>query len=444
MLHSVLCLLLAGACQLFCHEGPAFSAPGGWAATYGGFNDDWAESVQETSDGDYVVAGYASSFEGGGLWVLKLRPDGTIDWQKTYGGIGAESIHETRDGGYIVTGKRGSLGAGGKEIHHLWVLRLRSDGTVDWQRTYGEDYEGGANSIQQTSSGGYIVAGWTKSFGAGALDFWVLKLRADGTVEWQKTYGGVGRDEAYSVHETRDGGYIVAGLTESFGVGKADAWVLKLGMDGQVEWQKTYGGEDFDFASCIHETRDGGYIMAGETGSCGAGETDIWVLKLGMDGQVEWQKTYGGISYDLAHSIHETRDGGYIVAGLTMSFGVGKADVWVLKLDTGGTIDWQKTYGGIGWDEAKAIQQARDEGYIVAGLTDSFGTGYKNFLVLKLRPDGTTDHSCDFVRDTSISGKDSSATVKTTKVDARDSNAHPKDSLIMVWATDVPANILCP
>jgi hypothetical protein len=207
-----------------------------------------------------------------------------------------------------------------------------------WAKTYGGGDFDGADSIQQTTDGGYIVAGKTGSFGAGDGDIWVLKLNASGDVVWQKTYGGGGWDEAFSIQQTTDGGYIVAGTTGSFGAGGDDGWVLKLNASGDVVWQKTYGGKEWDEASSIQQTTDGGYIVAGTTGSFGAGGYDFWVLKLNASGDVVWQKTYGGGDHDEATSIQQTSDGGYIVAGWTKSFGAGGSDFWVLKLDASGDV----------------------------------------------------------------------------------------------------------
>ena len=155
---------------------------------------------------------------------------------------------------------------------------------------------------------------------------------------WAQTYGCSGTDYACSIQQTSDGGFIVAGSTDSFGAGKADFWVLKLDESGNALWQKTYGGTDYDYASSIQQTPDGGYIVAGETESFGAGRADLWVLKLDESGNALWQKTYGGTDYDNAYSIQQTLDGGYIMAGYTGSFGAGSADFWVLKLDSSGLI----------------------------------------------------------------------------------------------------------
>ncbi|MEK7368684.1 MAG: hypothetical protein AABZ62_03380 [Planctomycetota bacterium] len=215
-----------------------------------------------------------------------------------------------------MTGETGTFGD--KEFPDIWVLKLKADGTVEWQKTYGGDRRDVALSIQQTGDGGYVAAGWTDSFGAGLGDWdsWVLKLRSDGTVEWQKTYGGDKGDEeeeALSIKQTSEGGYIVAGSTGSFGVGSSDIWVLKLRVDGSIEWQKTYGGIEWDEADSIQQTSDGGYIVAGDTGSFGPifeESSDIWILKLRADGTVEWQKIYGREYDDGARSVQQTRDGG--------------------------------------------------------------------------------------------------------------------------------------
>ena len=310
-------------------------------------------------------------------------------WAHAYGGASdndfAFSIKQTNDGGYIVVGYTDSFGAGSDDI---WVLKLDSLGNVTWQKTYGGAYNDYAYSIQQTSDGGYIVAGYTSSFGAGSDDIWVLKLDSAGNVTWQKTYGGSSHDYANSIQQTNDGGYIIAGYTSSFGAGGADIWILKLDSSGNVTWQKTYGGSSYDFAYSIQQTGDGGYIVAGYTNSSGVGGDDIWILKLDLSGNITWQRTYGGSSSEVAHSIQQTSDGGYIIAGSTNSFGVAYTDFWVLKLDSSGNVTWQKTYGGGYDDYANSIQQTSDGGYIVAGYTDSFNAYYNEAWVLKLNSSG--------------------------------------------------------
>ncbi len=216
-----------------------------------------------------------------------------------------------------------------------------------WARTYGGDNTDLALSSQTTPDGGFIVAGHTDSFGAGDWDFWILKLNSSGSIQWQKTYGGGGLDAGPSIQTTSDGGFIVAGTTDSFGAGGYDFLVLKLDSSGNIQWQKTYGANGDDSATSIQATSDGGFIVTGATDSFGAGLEDFWILRLDSSGNIVWQKTYGGSLEDVATSIQATSDGGFIVAGATDSFGAGSSDFWILKLDSTGhpmaeIVWWQR------------------------------------------------------------------------------------------------------
>ena len=354
--------------------------------TFGGSYDDCARSVKQTTDGGYIVAGYTRSFGADyDAYILKLNSDGSLAWQETLGGNYVDyaySIQQTTDGGYIVAGGTTTFGFGYVDAY---VLKLNSDGNLAWQKTFGGYGEDQAYSIQQTTDSGYIVAGYTRSFGAGGYDVYILKLNSDGNLEWQKTFGGEGEDQAYSIQETTDGGYIVAGYTNSFGAGGYDVYVLKLNSDGSLAWQKTFGGNNEDYAYSIQQTTDGGYIVAGYTWSFGAGyNADVYVLKLNSDGSLAWQKRFGGSGDDQAYSIQETTDGGHIIAGSTGS------DIYILKLDSNENLAWQKTFGGSDWDYAYSIQQTTDGGYIVAGNTYSFGnvSYYSDVYILKLDSNG--------------------------------------------------------
>ena len=329
-----------------------------WAKTYGGTGQDYAYSIQQTSDGGYIVAGMGDTFDfDKDLWVLKLNSDGTVAWQKAYRGddISASFIQQTSDGGYIVLGV---IFNDATRKKYFLVLKLNSDGTVAWQqKAYGETGYEYANSIQQTSDGGYIMAGIGIDFDRIDSDFLVLKLNSDGRIAWQKTYGGTKSDSASSIQQTSDEGYIVVGNTYSFGTGSGDFWILKLNSYGTVAWQKTYGGTSYDYASSIQQTSDEGYIVVGNTYSFGTGSGDFWILKLNSDGTVAWQKTYGGTSYDFANSIHQTSDGGYIVAGYTYSFGAGFCDFWVLKLLSDGTINFNSNSGASTTDTSATVSE---------------------------------------------------------------------------------------
>jgi hypothetical protein len=320
-------------------------------------------------------------------------------------------------------------------------LKLDSAGGVTWQKTYGGTDGDGARSVQQTADGGYIVAGYTHSpVTTEGRDFWVLKLNSTGDVTWQKRYDETDVDDASSVQQTSDGGYIVAGAT---GIPQ-DVWVLKLNSTGNVTWQKRYmGGTGSDWAGSIQQTSDGGYIVAGVTAT-GMQASKVWVLKLSSSGGVTWQKTYGGSFVNQATSIRQTSDGGYIVAAITNSFGAGGIDVWVLKLDSAGGVTWQKTCGGTDWDGAESVQQTSDGGYIVAGGTFSFGAGHEDVWILKLGVGG------DIVWDlgsgastqtTGVTSSDSNATIITTTGDGVSSSAAVEDTSVTPGDTDATVKV---
>ncbi len=338
----------------------------------------------------------------GWTWaILALSTDRSfaqvVQFAKTFGGSDydyAYSVQQTIDGGYIVAGGTWSFGAG---LYDIILLKLDGSGNVQWAKTFGGSSDDYANSVRQTTDGGYIVAGETYSFGAGSWDIILLKLDGSGNVQWAKTFGGSDEDVAISVQQTTDGGYILAGYTGSFGAGGGDILLLKLDGSGNVQWAKTFGGFDWDIASSVQQTTDGGYIVAGQTGSFGAGGADIILLKLDGSGNVQWAKTFGGFDWDIAVPVQQTTDGGYIVAGQTGSFGAGLYDIILLKLDGSGNVQWAKTFGGSSDDYAYSVQQTTDGGYIVAGFTASFGAGSADFFLLKTDPNGDIG-SCGIVQ----------------------------------------------
>jgi hypothetical protein len=361
-----------------------------FAKTIGGSSyEDEAFSIIQSSDGGYVVAGWTLNFGvgySGDIYVVKLDSGGNVQWTKTIGGSSwdeASSIIQSSDGGYVVAGSTRSFGAGDYDIY---IVKLDLGGNVQWTKTIGGSLTDVARSIIQSSDGGYVVAGWTASFGAGNEDIYVVKLDSSGNVQWTKTIGGSSDDFAYSITQSSDGGYVVAGETSSFGAGNDDFYVVKLDSSGNVQWTKTIGGSSDDIAWSIIQSSDGGYVVAGGTQSFGAGGRDIYVVKLDSGGNVQWTKTIGGSNWDFAISIIQSSDGGYVVAGYTLSFGLG--DIYVVKLDSGGNVQWTKTIGGSSWDVAISIVRSSDGGYVVAGYTYSFGAGSADFYVVKMDANG--------------------------------------------------------
>jgi len=333
----------------------------------------------------YRVCAYVQTYHSGYTNIASA----TTPWAKTYGESDterAQSIWHTSDGGFITTGHSVSFGG-------LWVVKLDSEGAVDWEKSYGGSGSWGERIIQETSDGGYIVVGTTSDPFTG-IDAWILKLDSDGEIAWQKRYGGPSDDDDFplAIQETSDSGYIVAGytgVTYDFPTIQMlyDMWAMKIDSSGTIEWQYKYDLNDEDYAHSIQETSDGGYIMAGETidGTTGS---DFLVLKLNSDGTIAWQKSYGGLGGDIAQSVVET-DSGYVAAGVTYSFGVLGSDMWILNLETDGNVVWEKTYGSAEDEGAQSIRTTADGGYVAAGYTWSFGARYGDFWVLKLNPDGS-------------------------------------------------------
>ena len=323
----------------------------------------------------------------------------SVQWQKTFGGSGNDyttSMKQTSDGGYIVAGYTNSTNGdvtGNHGGYDYWVIKLNSTGSLEWQKTYGGSGDDYAYSIQQTSDGGYIVAGYTKSndgdvtnFHGGDGDFWVLKLLSDGTIQWQKTYGGTREDNAYSIQQTNDGGYIVAGHSWSndgdvlVNNGLADCWILKLDNSGGIQWQKSIGGTIYETIYSIKQTSDGGFIIGGvidtNPGSSSYSGHNGLIIKIDVLGNVMWQKSIGGTNTDDICSAQETSDGGYIIASYSSSTdgdvtgNHGGYDYWIIKTDSSGNIIWQKTYGGTSTDVAFEIKPITG-GYIILGFTES-------------------------------------------------------------------------
>ncbi len=405
-----------------------------WQKALGGTGQDWARSIEQTTDGGYIVAGNSHSSNGDVIghhgnsdgWVIKLTSTGDIDWQRALGGSGYDetnSIKQTADGGYIVAGTSESNDgdvSGNHGFEDLWVVKLSGTGAIEWQRSLGGTGGDLANCIKQTADGGYIVAGISNSNDGDVTgnhfmeDYWVVKLNSTGDIEWQRSLGGTDIDKAYSIKQTTDGGYIIAGETWSNNGdvtgnhGQIDYWVVKLTSTGTIDWQKALGGTWSDFAHSIEQTADGGYIVGGYSNSINGdvtgnhGSFDHWVVKLTSLGVIEWQNSLGGTDFDGAYSIKQTADGGYIVAGFSgsnngdVTGAQGGDDLWVVKLTSTGTIEWQKAMGGTGYDAAQSIQQTTDGGYIVAGISESNNGdvtgnhGGGDFWVVKLAPSGPT------------------------------------------------------
>ncbi|OGF59551.1 MAG: hypothetical protein A2Y62_03670 [Candidatus Fischerbacteria bacterium RBG_13_37_8] len=387
-----------------------------WAKTYGLSSSEYSYVIQQTTDGGYIMTGPTTAHFGGyDFWVLKADAAGNVMWDKVFGGTLDDipnALKQTTDGGYIIAGRTQSFSAGGFDY---WVIKLDPAGNAVWQRNYGGTSDDLAYGIQQTTDGGYIVAGTSLSYTAGGYDVWILKLDSAGGVTWQRRYGGNGTEWPYAIINTSDGGYAVAGYESSYSPGGNDIWVLKLTSDGSISWQRAYGGTSAELALGINQTTDGGYIVAGRTESYGAGSVDFYVLRLDSLGNLVWNKALGGSSTDWAFSTVQTPDGGFVVVGRTDSFGAGNADYWVVKFDSAGAIKWQKTFGGTSLDYAYSVQMANDGSILVGGVCGSFGVGGYDVLFLKLNPEtGEVGNVCSMMSTTTVTPVTPSPNSQTT------------------------------
>jgi len=417
-----------------------------WVRNFGTTPTTFGEEayfIEQTSDGGYIVAGNITPISGStDILVMKLNSIGNVTWQKSYGGLYgdfAESIHQTADGGYIIAGYTFSFGA---TLNDLWMLKLNSVGAVTWEKRYGGSGNDRIFSAQQTSDGGYIVGG------SEGTNFSVMKLDPSGNPVWAKRGVSSFSEDVNSIQQTSEGGYISAGLSTS-AESSGDAWVVKVTSNGDDAWQRHYGNQYHQNAYLVQQTWDGGYIVAGVDDSSDSGnyKYDIWVLKLDSNGNVTWQKTYGGAENEHPGAIQQTSDGGYIVAGYTNSFGAGNYNMWVLKLDSVGNVTWQKTYGGIYNDYAFSIQQTPDGGYVVGGRSDSFSAGQYDYdiLVLKLDPNGNI-LGCPsglVIADSNATPGNPIITVKNTVVAAASTVVNVNTTSATVNSTSLTDNLVC-
>lgn len=397
-----------------------------WQRTIGGDRYDGVEEVRETPDGGYILGGASNSDISGektenskgdfDMWIMKIDTNGEIEWQKTIGGNAADDLHSielTPDGGYIATGESISNISGDKTensrgSYDFWIVKLDASGNIEWDKTLGGTESEGIPKIRVINDGYYIcgystsnISGEKTEDAIGEEDYWLLRLDNSGNISWQKTIGGSGSDYIESISETTDGGCVIGGSSNSNisgsktenSFGNYDYWVVKIDSSGNIEWDKTFGGTSGDKLHALIQTSDNGYLLAGESSSDISGNKsedskgflDFWIVKLAINGIIEWQNTIGGELVDRANSVFQTSDGGYIIGGSSNSDmsgdknenGQGGGDYWVVKLNNVGLIEWQNTIGGSDFDKITSIIQTSDNNYLIAGNSRSDISGDK-------------------------------------------------------------------
>jgi len=378
-----------------------------WEKIYGGANDDRAYSVQQTDDGGYVIVS-AKSYPTGreDFNLVKMDSKGNEELNRIYRGPEsnyAESVQRTSDGGHIMAWETEAYDT--PPYDDIYLLKIDSHGNEEWSKSYGnQSTSDDVGSIQQTSDGGFIIGGatWPDRGKAGrSNDVYLVRIDSEGTEEWSKVFGGPGNDAASSVQQTPGAGFIVAGYTNSYGAGGRDIYLIKTDSEGSEEWSKTYGSSNDETSSSVQFTTDKGYIIAGGTWSTISGKltSDIYLVKTDSEGNEEWTKTYGGSGMDGSHSIQQTSDGGYILAGYTNSYGVGGWDFYLVKTDSEGNEEWSRTFGGSYDDDASSVQQTSDGGYIIAGYTESYNADGEDVYLVKTDAEGNVEGTASTTTD---------------------------------------------
>ncbi|HNJ90106.1 MAG TPA: putative metal-binding motif-containing protein, partial [Chitinophagales bacterium] len=385
-----------------------------WQYCYGGNSADGGRYILQTIDGGFAICGSSYSNDGDvttnhGLsdyWILKISGSGELEWQKSYGGSNydyAQSIQQTNDGGYIVAGVSASVdgditGHHGINKYDYWIIKLSFAGELEWEKSFGGTNDDYARSVKQVSGDGYIITGSTWSNDGDVTadpaydDVWVVKISDLGTLQWQQLYHKFDDDYAMEIQQTLEGGYITVGGSNMADAGATgtELYIIKLTDTGIKEWEKTYGGIDSESGLDIHQTSDSGYIIGGEATSNGGDVTghhgefydDYWIVKLDSLGNLQWEKCLGGTNQESGAFISQTIDSGYIISGASTSndgdvtdhhgpTGGFNQDYWIVKLTGDGIIEWKKSLGGIQQDAGGPILQLTDSSFIVAGTTYS-------------------------------------------------------------------------
>jgi hypothetical protein len=354
LLFSILILLFLLIFLVFAAGGNARASPPEeeWNQTYGGSGIERTEHFRQTTDGGYIIAGTTRLCEdcSSDIWLVRTDQNGKEQWNKTIGVPHISSfdfIQQTQDGDYILAGRTVSSWISRRDI---WLAKTDTNGNEQWNKTFKLDGYEGTSHIWQTSDGGYVLAGkiYTeknpdpkgKIVYTGS-DVSIIKTDKDGNPEWNRTFGGLKDEWAWIVQQTSDGGYILVGSTESYGSGKSDIWLVRTDHEGEEQWNRTYGGDSNDRPNSVQETFDGGFIIAGNTDSYGAGHTDIFLVKTDLNGNEQWNRRFGGWNHEFHSHLEQTTDGGYILGGRTLTF---DGDYWLIKTDADGNMQWDRTF----------------------------------------------------------------------------------------------------
>jgi hypothetical protein len=339
-----------------------------WSRTWNSGFSDYLWGLQQTSDCGFIATGgyqiWVPVNPQDRLFLAKTDASGVATWSRYYGSGpgGGFGVCQTSDGGYAAAGYYGPGGTGPQ----FFLLRTNSNGDSLWSRSYGGPSEERCYALQQLSGGSLVLAGYTTSYGSNG-DFWLLKAGPTGDSLWSKTYGGDGYECCYDMKKTSDGGFILAGESSSI-AGDPDWWVVKTNSSGDTTWTRRFRSSLYETCQGVIQTGDGGYALVGWRANAGA-NSDAWIIKTNSNGDSVWGRGYGGPSNEDFRSVVQTSDGGYLLLGSTRSYGAGDEDLWLVRVDSDGDSLWSRTYGTSWREKGYTLIQTTSGGYATAGIT---------------------------------------------------------------------------
>lgn len=344
-----------------------------WNRSYGGFDYEWGPSAVMCSDGGFAIVGSTSSFGAGDndVWLVRTDSAGHILWNQTYGGTGGDvgrGLVGCSDGGFAIIAETGSFGAGQMDF---WLIRTDSDGNHLWNHTYGGGDRDHGFSIVESSDGGFVLMGMTISFGGPDKDLWLVRTNSAGDHLWNYTYGGGQIDEGLSMVQCKDGGLAIVGYSDELGM--RDVWLVRTDKDGIYLWERRFDVGLIQRGEAIAECSDGGFIITGNLES--AGRSDMWLIRTNSTGHHQWDRVYSGIGNDYGFAVTERDDGNFAIAGHTNSSGAGNQDGWLVMANSTGHHIWNQTYGGPDKDVVMSLVETPLGEFALAGYTFSFGMG---------------------------------------------------------------------
>ena len=368
---------------------PAVSAYGQdslWAIHHGGRLNETGYACRMLPGGDYAMVGTTFSLGAGDydVYLVKLDSAGDVFWERTYGGIAADvgtDMQVTPDSGFIIVGYTASWGNGKRDI---CLIKASSDGTQEWIKTFGGVADEEAYSVQVTADSGFIICGTTMSFGSGG-DLYLIRTDRNGDTLWTKTYGGTAGESGAAVRVTSDGGFVAVGNTGSFGVGYSSIYLVRTDPNGDTLWTAAYGGARADLGYDVERTNDNGFILSGATVPAGQNYYDAYLVKVDSTGRQEWEALYGDAYDDRAYSVAPTIDGGYVLTGTTESNRGRKIDIYLVKTDPVGGIEWDTAYGGVESDYGRMVGVDGAGDFLMAGSTYSYSEGGSDLYLMKVK-----------------------------------------------------------